>query len=327
MTPPWVDAQASSTSKHHNELATPLLALSSAQAGWEGLSVEVFHEPRVVESWSVPTDPDIILGLYTGGPIHVERRQAQGSWKGGDLHQGDLLLNWGGGPSYEARWWSLSPVQTQVLNLRVSWELVARVAEEVAGTDLASLELVGHVGFRDPLLSQMALALWRELEQPAPAGKLYAQSAAQVLAVHLVRQYISSSAARLRAVPPPPSGLTERQIKQVLEFIGAHLGEDLSLDTLAQQVDFSPFYFARLFRQAIGASPHQVVLRQRIERAQRLLQETELSLAQVSEACGFAHQSHMTQVFKQQLGCTPRAYRKEYARRSHILASSTLTAR
>src|ERR1051326_311957 len=149
MTPPWVDAPAPSTCLPPDELATPLLALSSAQAGWEGLDLEVYHEPRVAESWSVPVNPDIILGLYAGGTIHVERRQAQGSWKGGDLHSGDLLLNWGGGPSYEARWWSLSSAPTQVLNLRVSWELVARVAEEVAGTDLARLELVGHVGFRD----------------------------------------------------------------------------------------------------------------------------------------------------------------------------------
>src|SRR5689334_16776205 len=84
MTPPWVDAQAPSTRLPPDELAAPLLALSSAKAGWEELGVEVYHEPRVAESWSVPANPDIILGLYAGGPIHVERRQAQGSWKGGD---------------------------------------------------------------------------------------------------------------------------------------------------------------------------------------------------------------------------------------------------
>jgi AraC family transcriptional regulator len=241
--------------------------------------------------------------------VHVERRQVHDPWRGGDLYPGDLVLSWGPSPAYEGRIWSLSAVPTQVLNLVLSRELVSRVAEEVVGVDLASLELVNQVGLRDPLLTQVAMALWRELEQPAPAGTLYAQSAAQLLAVHLVRHY-SGSHARLRAVPAPPQGLTERQVQQVRAFIREHLSEPLSLEALAQQVGFSPSYFGRVFRQALGASPHEFVQRQRLERAQQLLEQTDLPLAQVAIACGFAHQSHLGLVFRQQVGCTPRAYRR-----------------
>jgi AraC family transcriptional regulator len=104
--------------------------------------------------------------------------------------------------------------------------------------------------------------------------------------------------------------LTERQLQLLLEFIREHLNEPLSLEALAQQVGFSPYHFTRVFRQALGASPHQFVLRQRLERARQLLEQTDLPLAQVAVACGFAHQSHMTQVFAQRLGCTPRTYRR-----------------
>ena len=293
-----------------NKLDAPHLYLSSAPAGWEGLVAQAFHEPRAMESWRISPSGDITLMLYAGGAIHAERRWAQAPWKGEDIQPGEMVLNWGAGPSYEIRWWSLSTVPTQTLDLHLSRQLVNRVAEEVVGVDLASLELVRRTGIRDPLLAQIALSLWRELEQPAPAGKLFAQTAAQMLAVHLVRHYTASST-RMRGTPPAPARLADRQIKQVVEFIRTHLSEELSLDALAQQVGFSSYHFARLFRRAMDTSPHQFVLRQRIEHAQWLLRETELPLAQVAETCGFADQSHLTLVFKQQVGRTPRAYRQD----------------
>jgi len=291
------------------EPASLQLYRSSTEVGWEGLCASAYHVPREVESEQVPALPYLTLVVYRGGPVHVERRQPHGPWQGGDLHQGDLVLFWGPSLASEFRIWSLSAVPTQVLNLHLNQEVVGRVAETLLGVELADLELVNQMGFRDPLLTQVALALWRELDQRAPAGELYVQSAVQLLAAHLVRHY-SGSHARLRAVPAAPQGLTERQVQQVRAFIREHLSEPLSLDTLAQQVGFSPYHFARVFRQSLFASPHQFVLQQRLQRAQELLEQTDLPLAEVSAASGFAHQSHLTQVFTQQVGCTPRAYRR-----------------
>lgn len=96
----------------------------------------------------------------------------------------------------------------------------------------------------------------------------------------------------------------------VKDFILSHLREDLSLEALAQQVGFSSYHFARLFRQTTGESPHQFVLHQRIERAQYLLIKTDLPLVYVAIESGFANQSHLTQAFKRYLGLTPRTYRQ-----------------
>jgi AraC family transcriptional regulator len=291
-----------------NEPAAPPY-LSSAGADWEGLSVEVFHKTRERESWRVPATTDITLVLCVEGAMHTEQRQVQGHWEGRNMYAGDFLLHWGGSQPYEIRWWSLSTAPTQTLALHLSRELVNRVAQEVAGADLTSLALVGRASFRDPLLTQIALALWRELEQPTPAGKLYAQIAAQLISVHLVLRF-TSSRSLLRAAPSVLQGLTDRQITQVLDFVLTHLNEDLSWERLARQIGFSPCHFARLFRKTMGASLHQVVLHQRIECAQRLLRETDMPLAQVASTCGFAHQSHLTRVFRKHLGITPRAYRR-----------------
>jgi AraC family transcriptional regulator len=283
--------------------------LSSAHAGWDGLVAQAFHVPRAMDGWMGPVDQNISLSLYIGGPLRLEWRAPQGAWTGRTLCSGDLILRPGAGPSYEWRWHSLSSAPTHRLLVFLSQEVIARAVGEVAGADPSCLRLVERVGFRDPLLSQIALALWRELQEPAPAGNLYAHSAAQLLGLHLVRQYASCTAV-VRAAPPPPPGLSERQSTQVLEFVRTHLREELSLGRLAQQTGYSPHHFARLLRRTLGASPHQVVLRERLARAQNLLEETDMPLAQVAGACGFANQSSFTRVFTRHLGVTPRAYRR-----------------
>jgi AraC family transcriptional regulator len=306
MTKLLTTSQQISTSVHIERLASPLLYLSSSEAGWEGLVAQAFHEPLELEGWISPAMPDISLMLFTGGAMRMEWRHVNGPWKGSYLRQGDLILRPGADISYEVRWKSLSSVPTQTLHLRLSRELLARTAEEVAGCDPACLSLEERTGFQDPLLTQIGLALRRELEQRSPAGKLYAQTAAQMLAIHLLRYYSSGG-----VIKQPAQGLTHQQMRRVMDFIQDHLDQDLSLEALAQQAGFSPYHFARLFRQTTGESPHQFVLRQRIERAQRLLQGRDVPLARVAVESGFANQSHLTQAFKRYLGLTPRAYRQD----------------
>jgi AraC family transcriptional regulator len=100
-----------------------------------------------------------------------------------------------------------------------------------------------------------------------------------------------------------------------VDFVQAHLSQNLSLDALAQHTGYSTYHFARLFRSTLGESPHQYVLRQRVERAHELLKRPDLPLVEVALATGFAHQSHLTQQFKRHFGVTPSAYRREHASR------------
>jgi len=304
MIEPVVVSQQISTSALGGTLTSPLLYLSSEEAGWEDLVVQAFHEPRELEGWMRPATPYISLILFTGGTMRLEQRHMHGPWKARYLHQGDLILR--PGTPYEVRWKSLSSVPTQTLHVRLSQDLLARTAQEVAGCDPACLSVEEHAGFQDPLLTQIGLALWRELEQTAPARNLYAQTAAQLLAMYLLRYYTSGGS----VIKEPSQGLTHQQMRRVMDFVQDHLGQDLSLEALAQQAGFSSSHFARMFHQTAGESPHQFVLRQRIERAQRLLEERDVPLARVARACGFADQSHLTQAFKRHLGLTPRAYRQ-----------------
>jgi AraC family transcriptional regulator len=290
-----------------DRMIAPRLYLSSQNAGWEGLVAQAFHEPEELEGWIAPSEADISLVLFTGGAMRIERRHETGPWKTLHIRQGDLMLRAGMGASYEMRWQGLSSLSTRTLHLHLTRDLLARTAEEVAGYDPARLSLAERAGFQDPLLAQIGFALWQELEQNTPTGKLYAQTAAQMLAVHLLRHYTAIG----DTIKEISQGLTSPQIKRVTDFVQAHLGQNLSLEALAQQSGFSPYYFARLFRQTTGESPHQFVLRQRIERAQQLLKKTDVPLAHVALESGFANQSHLTRAFKQHLGLTPRGYRQD----------------
>ena len=301
---------------HVNEPAAPVLFLSSEKIGWDGLVARAYHEPGEFEGFLAPDNdaPHVSLVLLTGGAMYMEQRPVNGSWRGKLIRAEDLMLLPGGNTESELRWKSLGAEAMQTLHLHLSKDVLARAAEEMADYDPAHLAITGRSGFRDPLLIQIGFALWKELEQPNPAGKLYAQTAAQMLAVHLLRHY-TSTPVDLKELA---HGLTRQQIRRVTDFILAHLSQDISLEALAQQADFSPYHFARLFRQSTGESPHQFVLRQRVETAQHLLKETRAPLASIALESGFANQSHLTRIFKRQLGLTPRAYRQDYANRAHL---------
>lgn len=298
----------------HDNLTAPLLFLSSEDAGWEGLLVRAYHEPMELEGWMTPVVPEIGLILLTSGKMLIEQQRSNGSWSALPFNQGDLMLQPGGSVFPEVRWRSLSAEPMQTLQIHLDSELFARTAGEITDRDPAQLRLYGRAGFQDPLLVQVSLALWRELEHPTATGRLYAQTAAQMLAVHLLRYYTAPA----QEIKESIQGLSPRQVGQVTDFVLAHLEQDLSLSALAEQIGFSPYHFARQFRRATGESPHQFVLNQRIERARQLLQEADLPLAQVALASGFANQSHLTQAFKRALGLTPATYRAEQGMRARF---------
>ena len=99
------------------------------------------------------------------------------------------------------------------------------------------------------------------------------------------------------------------KVRTALIFIDQHLGEGLTLPSIAQALAVSPYHFAHVFKRATGVAPHQYVIRRRVERAQHLLGSTTLPIADVALAVGFASQSHFSAVFHRTVGTTPQSYR------------------
>ncbi|MBV8521173.1 MAG: helix-turn-helix transcriptional regulator [Acetobacteraceae bacterium] len=89
-----------------------------------------------------------------------------------------------------------------------------------------------------------------------------------------------------------------------------NLSRSPSLEEIAGAAGLSPAHFIRQFKASMGMAPHRYLLRSRMERAKRLLRETDRSVAQIAFACGFSHQQHMTRVFGRFTGTTPAAFRR-----------------
>jgi YesN/AraC family two-component response regulator len=84
-------------------------------------------------------------------------------------------------------------------------------------------------------------------------------------------------------------GSTRTQLQQVLDCIHTHLDRDLSLIELGKVINISPTYFASAFKQAIGISPHQYVIQQRVEQAKLMLSKTDLA---ITLGDSFAYRRH-----------------------------------
>ena len=108
---------------------------------------------------------------------------------------------------------------------------------------------------------------------------------------------------------PTRGGLRPSAFRRVREYILAHLVEDISIRVLAELVGLSAWHFARAFKQSAGMPPHRFVLQSRVERVKHLLLETELPVAQIAVAAGFADQSHCCRCFREIVGITPSRFR------------------
>jgi AraC-like DNA-binding protein len=105
-------------------------------------------------------------------------------------------------------------------------------------------------------------------------------------------------------------GLTPRALQRVGDYIMAHLAENIELQALADIAGLSRFHFARMFKQSAGTPPHHYLMQRRLERAQKLLAESNLSIAQIALESGFSDQSHFTHRFRLHFGITPRSFRR-----------------
>lgn len=94
------------------------------------------------------------------------------------------------------------------------------------------------------------------------------------------------------------------------QYILQHLTRKISVTQLAGLVFLGESQFHFLFKEQTGVTPHQYVLKKRLEMAKQLIEESQLSLAQVAQSSGFASQSSFTQAFSRLYGMPPARYRK-----------------
>jgi AraC family transcriptional regulator len=166
-----------------------------------------------------------------------------------------------------------------------------------------SKELEPQLQLRDKLIEQMGIALYQEFKISGAEASLYAESMSIALSAHLVQKYTSARVAPMRGL------LSARDLQTVKEYINTNFSDPLTVAELSNIVGLSTHHFATLFRRTIGLTPHQYILKIRIDRAKILLKATKESIVSIGYQVGFNTQSHFTHIFRQHTQLTPKQYR------------------
>ncbi|WP_158502363.1 AraC family transcriptional regulator [Vitiosangium sp. GDMCC 1.1324] len=195
-----------------------------------------------------------------------------------------------------------------IIHLHLPFKVLNGVAEEFGASPVDDLLVQPGECLRDPTLEHLFQAIRPSLARPEEASAVYVDHVALAISAHVVQAYGGVCTVRR----PPRGGLAPWQERLSKELLDANLNGNIPLSFLALQCGLSVRHFTRAFRQSTGVPPHRYLLKRRVERAQQLLKDPDLSLSDIALACGFADQSHFTRVFSASVSMSPGAWRRTY---------------
>ena len=271
--------------------------LTSSECDWNGIYLEYHYQsstdtPKIYNS-------NHLVGINLN-PNAIEAQLNLNGVNRRIYHQQGMVAIKPKGAYYQ---YSTSEAN-QFIMLEIEPELVDRIAADWVNPDVSEL-LPCFAPQGDRLLLELAIALKNEIKSGCIGGKVYSDSITTALIAHLIRNYANFSPQPLKDY----RGLAPQQLDNVIDYIQTYLEHNLGLAELAQLSNLSPFYFSRLFKESTGITPYQYISKLRMERAKRLLKNTELAIADIALSCGFASQSCFSTAFRKGVGVTPKTYR------------------
>jgi AraC family transcriptional regulator len=248
--------------------------------------------------------PNALVSIHIGRAARMSCDRAGLSHTGSAVH-GDIDII----PVGVSSVWRMHDGNDRAVLMSLPPAMLDAVAEE-SGFGGQRVELRNRFMVRDPQLESIAWAMKSELELGSPSGGLYLDGLALSAAARLVAGHSSVAVEERRY-----GGLDGRRLKRTLEFIEAHIAEELSLARLAAVAEMSVSHFRAGFRLSVGTAVHQYVIERRVERAKSLLMREGGSIAEIALAAGFTHQSHLSRHMQRSTGLSPLQMRRIFAER------------
>jgi AraC family transcriptional regulator len=162
------------------------------------------------------------------------------------------------------------------------------------------------LGAVDPIIGHLFMSLLSTLQNTEDGNSLFVCHVALALQAHLVQTY---SAPHIEC-RPVRHGLAPWQERRAKEIIDAKLSKGICIAELAHECGLSSGHFARAFKQATGRPPYRWFLERRIEKAQDLLLNSQVSIEQIAATCGFPDKASFTRAFTREVGTSPAAWRR-----------------
>jgi len=256
----------------------------------------------------VPEFPNVLVSIHIGRAARMSCSRGGVSHTGSAVH-GDIDIIPAGVPAL----WQMHDDNDRALLMSLPVPMLDMVAEENgfgARGGVSGIELRNRFMVRDHQLESIGWAMKSEMEMGSPSGQLYLDGLALSVAARLVAGHSSTA-----VEGPRRGGLDGRRLKRTLEFIEAHLSEELSLMRLAAVAEMSVSHFRAGFRESVGTAVHQYVIERRIERAKSLLMRDGQTIAEIALAAGFTHQSHLARHMQRSTGFSPLEMKRMFAER------------
>jgi AraC family transcriptional regulator len=282
--------------------ASALLA-SSVGLGWPTISVELrSHGVSEVPAF-VPQYVEICL-VVAGNNEGLVSRTAAGTCQEAVPKTGAIWLS----PSGVSKELLIAAPIPQTLHLYLPAALFDRLKEDfnIPLAPAHSIRLAAGIG--DEVIDHMGRSLLAELTVETAASRLFVEAASLAIAARLVQKHCDSAA----CVPNDTSAqsLDHIRLHRVLDYIAAHIENDISLVDLAGIAGYSLFHFARKFAVAMGVPPHRYISRLRLEKAMAELAAGNLALTEIALNAHFSSQASFTRAFHRATGMTPKEYRR-----------------
>jgi len=267
--------------------------LSRQEAITPGIALSRIHTSAGYNSNPVS---EHIIGLHLGAPVPI-LHQRNMQEKLYHFAPGDVVFTPAGPPVDYAH-----PASVDALYIALKPEYLLYTSAQLQ-LDPNEVVLQDVLGTSDPVIYRIGQDFLRELSAPGLGGTLYMETLGLQLAVHLLRHY--------RVEPKQSTLMGGRQVdnsvrlQPAVNYIHEHLSEDLSLADMAATIHLSPYHFSRLFKETYHIPPYQYVIRQRVEAARQLLQDSHLTVSEVAYRVGFSNHSHFVRHYKRLIGTTP----------------------
>jgi AraC family transcriptional regulator len=201
-------------------------------------------------------------------------------------------------------WHTISWDETiSVLSIRIPDSAVIEAARERLRD--RSLEIVPRHVVTDDRLTHLLFALDAERARGYSAGKLFVDCIETALANILLTSFNTFAPRSIRG----KGGMAPHVLRRVVEFMHANIDRQIGLKDLADCAGLSLSHFSFQFRASTNQSPHQYMLRLRVERSKELLTDSRLSVLDVGLEVGFRNQQHFATVFRNSVGVPPSVYR------------------
>ena len=239
------------------------------------------------------------LSLYTQGG-YESYRQTKSGWKNGGAPDRFCLM-----PKDQESTWDIRGDLT-FTHLYYTDQHLRDIAVKIWDKEPSNIALDEQNFVNDSLISTIYRQILLNCNWNDSSNYLQLSHASHLLLNHLLQNYSNVQ----WQLPKITGGIAPHALNRLKDWIEQNLHLPLTILDLAKQVELSEYHFAHMFKQSVGLSPHQYVLKRRLILSYELIQHTQKELTEIALLCGFSSSSHFSTRFKQFYGYSPSHLRK-----------------